>query len=191
MRKTPKYKRMYYNKGVNRRKQIYHWFNEVVIEYGLGFYFKEINLFVANGEMKKALDRFSELISEIVALYHTQGVILGYLINENIEEFGKNVIILDLFNNIVKPTKIQKKKLPKRIKPETTEEKREATEKARDTPTYRKGIDKKGHYQKAEILIFTSRGKTQVRLRNPETKRFLKMTKTTQKELEDRGIIKE
>lgn len=186
--KTSREKRVWLIKGVRRKRQIYEMFTKAVYNHGLGFLIKEVKLFLVNGEFQKALNRFEDLVIDVIKLYDSHGEIIGYLIDENIHMFGKNAVIQDLFKNIMKPSATQKKKIPKRTKPLKQKDLKEIIKESKQLQTeFVYGIITKTNKRiKADVNIITQEWGVQVSLRNPKTGRFVKQTKSFRKQLKER-----
>lgn len=180
-------KTIYLTKGYSRKEQIYNWFKEVTIENNLQHQLRDIMKDILEGNGEYAYKRFKEFVNVIINLYYTQGIVLGYLIEENINKFGERTII-DLFKGVFGVSPIMTKKKTKKYKPSTQIEQIEKQFK-KEQQKFFYGINttttKK---EKAEINIVLIRDKPQYRLRSIKTGKFLKFTDTFKKEVKKKNL---
>ena len=114
------------------------------------------------------------------SITYENGDTLGYLLIIIMDQYGKNTIVNDLFNNIITIPLLKKKSITeankKKLEKLKDEEIKTTTKKTKPIKTsiITKGIDKQGKQKEAKIEYVIVNKKPQKRLRDIKTGRFLK-----------------
>lgn len=109
---------IYFSSGQHRKKQIYEWFNDVVIANNLTEFYNKSLILLSRGKDRESYKKFAELVEYIIKgnAQNENGDTLGYIISNNIAIYGYNAVIIDLYNAIIKPRSSRKRiEQPKRI----------------------------------------------------------------------------
>ncbi len=170
---------LYFNSSIRRKKQIYNWILEVSENSNIKF--NNIFALLSQGETERAFKEFELDIFGIMSIEAT----LGYILQENINKFGKKNILIDLYQNIILNKFKIKPQLPKTIpqKPTSKEVKEFTTKKEMETKKFRFGLDKNNKKRKAQIKAVVINNKVQYKLVDLENKQFLTQTKNVKKEI--------
>lgn len=180
-------KNLYLDKGVKRRNQIYNWFNNVVLANNLGFFYREGILFLANGENEKAVNRFQDLVFEIInnRPVRENGDTLGYILEENIETFGKNRVILDLFDNIMLKQFKKRVRVPQKTRPIRQADIKDIVKESRvrKKEEIRFGVNPKGKREQATLRV---RANGTFYLQSRKSGKFLKFSQNLREEIQKR-----
>lgn len=187
----------YIDKGYPRRKQIHGFFiEECGSNYILQNQLNKVLESMVIGNIKEAFKRLDYL----VLLHDRKGTTSGYLIMENINQFGKQVVLKDLAEGIfmlqlkskVKRNLIEKAYVKRTSKTLDEFEKERKEDEKKRKKTFGTTKDKE---KKSGILVMIKKGIKQIPqliLVDKKTKKKLKPSKSMQKEIDKRNkILKE
>jgi hypothetical protein len=163
----------YYNKGIERKKQIYSWTTRILKQ--MGDYYEIANELL-KGNLEIAYSIFENAINRII-IYNTDN--LGYLIEKNQAEYGEKAVNNDLFSHIFGDNAPKKQKEKGEGGPVAPPE----------VKRYYYGTTK-GKRQKGRYEIVFIKGRANDRLRSVKTGRFLKMSDRLKSKIDKRGQIK-
>ncbi len=179
---------IYFNKGQKRKEQIYNWFvDNINSDPSLNSRLNEVKITLSSRDIEGATQQFKEL----VLAFNGSGIenTLAYLIESNIERFGINIIIRDLFKGVLGRTlrqvrisqaRIDRSKLP-RARTKTVQELSREIKIKKVKRTF--GLAKQKR-KLATVKTVIIKGKPQLRLVDKKTGRFLSFTKSFRKQVQ-------
>lgn len=179
---------VWYTANSVRKTQIYNWLKEVLYANNLSESLYIVRNLAYKGHIKESLAKFNDIILYLIdnkrSVMPRDGNILAYLIDENINLFGKSRVILDLYRGIIKVPK--GKHIPKKVGRATTKKLDEVKEEIGKAQVVHYGIDTEGKRKQANIRIVLINEKEVYQLVDKETGKVLKYTDSFKKELEKR-----
>lgn len=94
---------IYFSSGQHRKKQIYEWFNDVVIANNLTEFYNKSLILLSRGKDRESYKKFAELVEYIIKgnAQNENGDTLGYIISNNIAILSTSVLFVFLLSNIL------------------------------------------------------------------------------------------